>query len=60
MIGRWNVVGFLSKKMESFSPYNYVLNNPFNLIAPTGTEPEDVCSARATPLFMISSLEMHL
>jgi RHS repeat-associated protein len=43
-IGRWGVVDPLSEHYGSFSPYNYVLNDPVRLIDPNGmsaTDPND-------------------
>ncbi|UKB80520.1 RHS repeat-associated core domain-containing protein [Chryseobacterium sp. MEBOG07] len=35
-LGRWGVIDPLSEKYQSFSPFNYTLNNPLNLIDPDG------------------------
>jgi RHS repeat-associated protein len=40
--GRWNGVDLLSELYSSFSPYNYVRNNPVSRIDPNGMEDEDV------------------
>jgi hypothetical protein len=41
-IGRWSAVDAMSEKYFGFSPYNYTLNNPVNLIDPDGNEVEEL------------------
>jgi len=38
-IGRWGVIDALTEKYVRFSPYNYAVNNPVNLIDVGGFEP---------------------
>ncbi|MBK9354132.1 MAG: RHS repeat-associated core domain-containing protein [Bacteroidetes bacterium] len=35
-LGRWNVMDELSEKYHSYSPYNFVLNNPLRYVDPDG------------------------
>lgn len=37
-IGRWHCIDPKSEKYSSFSPYNYVLNNPLLLVDPNGED----------------------
>jgi hypothetical protein len=41
-IGRWSAVDAMSEKYFGFSPYNYTLNNPVNLIDLDGNEVEEL------------------
>lgn len=41
ILGRWLSIDPISEKFSSWSPYNYVENNPIRLMDPTGLSPED-------------------
>lgn len=41
-IARWLTIDPKSYKYESYSPFNYVLNNPLSFIDPTGMEVESI------------------
>ena len=38
-VARWTSIDPLADKYAPLSPYNYVLNNPTNLVDPDGMEP---------------------
>ncbi|SFV33702.1 RHS repeat domain-containing protein [Thermoflavifilum thermophilum] len=40
-IGRWWQIDPLASKYPSWSPYNFTMNSPINLVDPTGMGPED-------------------
>jgi RHS repeat-associated protein len=37
-IGRWSVIDAKSEKFNSYTPYNYCLNNPINAVDPDGKD----------------------
>jgi len=41
-LSRWLSIDPLAEKYQGFSPYNYTLNNPINLVAPDGRSVEDI------------------
>ncbi|HBX62910.1 MAG TPA: hypothetical protein DEG63_07470, partial [Flavobacteriaceae bacterium] len=41
-IGRWFNIDPLAEKFINTTPYNYVLNNPVNMIDPDGMEAQDI------------------
>jgi len=49
-LGRWTSVDPLADKFPSWSPYNYVMNNPVGLTDPTGMAPCDPPSTCTSPI----------
>jgi RHS repeat-associated protein len=39
VLGRWTAIDPLAEESEELSPYNYVENNPMNLMDPDGMQP---------------------
>lgn len=54
--GRWMSPDPLSKEFPSWSPYNYVLNNPLRNIDPTGLAPEDALEQCCWGMFRLLPL----
>jgi RHS repeat-associated protein len=49
VLGRWNAIDPLSDKYASWSPYQYVMNNPMKFIDPDGQETVFVPNPSLTP-----------
>jgi RHS repeat-associated protein len=43
VLGRWTAIDPLAEESEDLSPYNYVENNPMNLMDPDGMQPNNGC-----------------